>query len=132
MKVKDILLCTKDNIEYWVKALSKEQYDELKVDIHNAKITKSTDEFKQKHKLDLSMLSAIGDVKVSENFISQYIPHHYLHKFDKTTPLIKSSLCYGIKNHDYKVNVLHYDCLSSWNCVLQILNNPKFVIIYMK
>jgi hypothetical protein len=132
MKTKEIMLCVKGNKEFWVKPMTEEENNQFKVEAYNAKAHKLASEFREKYNIDIADVAAFGSVNVSEHFMLDYIPHHFYHPFDKTTHLVKSCKCYAIKNHNYKESTIHFDCLSSWNCVLSILNNPKFVLIYTK
>ncbi len=132
MEVKEIKLKTEGKLEYWIKPITKEINDELKEDIYQIKITKDINSFKEKYKFDFSAICAHGDTTVNEKYISQYIPHCNWYPFGDIQNLQKSSICYAIKDHDFKQSRLHHDCLSSWNCILQCLNNPKYVLIYKR
>ena len=129
---KIIKLQTKNGLDYFIKSITKEFNDELKVEIHNARISKDLVSFKLKYDLEIDNIEAYGDTKVSEAFLKDYIPYYIYHPFGDREKWVKSSKCYAVKEHDIKQNTLHYDSLSSWNCILQILNNPKYVLIYSK
>ena len=135
---KEIKLKEYNGTSYWVKGITEDFNNELKHDIYIAKISKNSTEFKNKYNIELIDVEAFGDVKVSEEFISKYIPFTIYHPFGNKEVLSKSCMCYAIKNFDitpYSIKYMasvHYDCKSSWNCLLELLNNPKFTLIYKK
>jgi hypothetical protein len=129
---KIIILKNENGLTYLIKAISKETNDNLKVDIHNTKLNNDFISFEKKYKIKINDVEAFGDTSVSEIFLKRYIPFIDYHPFGDITKWERSSKCYAIKEHNYKLNYLHFDCRSSWNCILQILNNPKYVLIYTK
>lgn len=106
--------------EVIVQRLDTESYERLKLKItefkrNNTQITDSITGIKP------STIEAIGDPKVSEEFLKEYI-EHYKHKN------ITHAKCYAF---EFKNNItVHFDCKSSWNCIMNMLNQPDYVAIY--
>jgi hypothetical protein len=132
MKTTEIKLKVEKGLGYWVRPITEEFNNILKESIHEAKVKKDFVKFKNNIGIEFNDIKEYGESKATEVCISKYIPNCVYHPFGEIDRIEKSSQCYVKKNHNIKQNRLHYDCLSSWNCVLQLLNNPKFVIIYTK
>lgn len=128
---KEIKLITAKDVSCWIRPITEKENDELKVDMHNYKLNKFA-EFQLKYGFKYENLEAFGSVNVSSTFLINYIPHCVYHPLGDKTKKEISCKCYAVKDNDYKINRLHHDLISSWNCILELLNKPKFVLIYNK
>lgn len=132
MEAKEIKLKTAKGLDYWIKVITEEFSSNLKIAIKQVKISNNQAEFKKNFGIDFCNVEAFGDVDVSSAFVKEYVPFYNYHPFGDVDKWVMSSKCYAFKDHNYKVHTQHYDSLSSWNCILQCLNNPKYVLIYTK
>jgi hypothetical protein len=126
---KDVKLSTKNGITYFVKIINKDLYDIIKKSINAWKANNNCDIYLDLHPNSLLAYGKSDDV--DEEFLKEYIDYCKVPVLDSDKFTI-SSKCYAIEKHDCKTSRLHHSCIESWKCILSILNNPKYVLIYKK
>lgn len=126
--MKDIRLKHENGISCYLKAIDKEIHDIIDSTVHSWKDNPNMIVFDKFTPLDIV---AYGDNKISEAFARKYIEHVRIPIIDSTDTKM-SSRCYCFNDHNCSKSILHRSCLESWNCLMGIMNHPKYVLIYIK
>ena len=127
MKNKDLKLITKNNISYYIRAITKDTHDIIKKSIKDWRIATNSDIFLG---LDSKNIVAFGlSSDVDEEFVKEYIEYRSIPILD-SNDFKTSAKCYAIEKHDCSNNILHNTCLDSWKCIMNLLNKPKYVLIH--
>ena len=96
---------------------------------------RTTNTFRDKYGFDIINIVAYGDTnKVNHHILGKFIDsikvtYNWGNKDKKTLNAYK---CFDNDDfHNEKTRIIyHEDKQSSWNCLLNRINNPKYVIIY--
>jgi hypothetical protein len=100
--------------------------------------------FTKLYNLNPRHIIGIGDTNITSKFASEIIPHTIFRDTTHATSLVDklkcelkySYKCFGGGEYKDKHNnrasnvIIHEDPLSSWKCLMTILNNPLYGIIY--
>jgi len=120
----------KDGFDYVLQVLSKEEVNK----IDNLK----KEEF-DNYPFDITDVITYGDTSnIKSGTLSKLIDIKYIHVkdaklqgVDNKDTIVKHYECFSIKDYTRNTrNPIHVDYHSSWNCLMQLFNNPKYVIIY--
>jgi len=123
------VLQSRGGYDYIVEAITKEQHDEIYTALSEIKSMRMNSEriekvttFQKLYNFHPEHIIAIGDDSgVTNHFLKDLIPFYGK----------KGYHCY-VKPQLTEHLQLHEDALSSWNCVMNKMYNPKFTMIYKK
>ena len=123
------VLQTKGGKEYIIESLEKDVYEKMYEHLNTIKGMKmnsdriaTVTEFKKQYGFHPENIIAIGDNSgITNIFLKPLIPYYGK----------KGYHCY-VKPELSEYLIIHEDPLCSWNCLLNKMNNPKFMVIYTK
>lgn len=144
MRGKILINNPSDSPRLYVSSVTKDEIEDIKqfVKIYISTQKEYREElvssFKDKYKINLKNIVAQGSPKKGvTKLVQKYIPHQIIRYDDKGEPIIlwRCAAKGGeIKDQANDIStaclVVHEDALSSWNCILSLLNEPDYVIIY--
>jgi hypothetical protein len=121
---------------YYITSITEDQYNNLKEEMTLFK-RKGLDKHINDLNINISSIEALGDSHVSEEFLREYIEFKKIKElsdkhenaFHAKGQIIISAKCYALSIQNKNI-ISHYDCKSSWNCLMDTMGQPKLLLIY--
>jgi len=143
MKYK-LLINNPSNIpKVYISSITEDEFKEIrefiKLYISSAKEDRAVinDEFYSRYKINVLDIIAHGSPSKSvKPIVEKYIPHIVI-RWENNEPITAwrcaqngGELKDQINNPSTAGLIIHEDALSAWNCIINLLGRPSYVIIY--